>query len=586
MMMRMTLLRQAGRRLLFPLSLLVVFASLTPTATAASAATAADLCTRPSAGSDVPNPPEVRSINGVLRVALSISNALQPDGTTRYCYSLPDGLQAPTLRVSPGDEVILQLNDRLDEKQIDPKILIDLLKNAICTTRPRPPDPCLAVSMTPTSTNLHFHGLTVPADCHKDDVLHTALQPEDGPFEYRFVIPANQPPGLYWYHPHIHGFSSKQVQGGASAALIVDGLERAIPAVAGLPERVLIIRDQDLLNPDAAPAHAEPTPGKMLIDRDGDAVNTGTGYGKPARDLSVNYVPVPYPDYQPAVLRVRPDQRQLWRVLNASSLTYLHLAVLFKRVPQTLEIVAIDGVPQRAGSPHHAVQTDHVGVPPGARVEFIVRTPPEGVNGLLVTRAVDTGPGGENDPNRALALIHPDPAAPVGSVLPAESAPLPVTQQTWIGDVQPARVRHLYFSEKATDPSDPNSPMQFYLTVDGDTPKMFDPRDPLPNIVTHQGDVEDWVIENRSNELHAFHIHQIHFLVMDWSGHPVQEPFLRDTVNVPYYRDNMLSYPSVRLRMDFRDPNTVGTFVYHCHLLEHEDGGMMGTIRVMPQPVH
>jgi FtsP/CotA-like multicopper oxidase with cupredoxin domain len=59
-------------------------------------------------------------------------------------------------------------------------------------------------------------------------------------------------PGLYWYHPHIHGFSKAEVLGGASGALIIEGIERVDPAVAGLPERVLVIRDQDLLNPDAA----------------------------------------------------------------------------------------------------------------------------------------------------------------------------------------------------------------------------------------------------------------------------------------------------------------------------------------------
>jgi FtsP/CotA-like multicopper oxidase with cupredoxin domain len=64
----------------------------------------------------------------------------------------------------------------------------------------------------------------------------------------------------------------------------------------------------------------------------------------------------------------------------------------------------------------------------------------------------------------------------------------------------------------------------------------------------------------------------------------VNEGFLRDTVNVPYFNGHTLTYPSVRLRMDFRDPNTVGTFVYHCHILEHEDKGMMGTIRVDPAP--
>jgi FtsP/CotA-like multicopper oxidase with cupredoxin domain len=78
------------------------------------------------------------------------------------------------------------------------------------------------------------------------------------------------------------------------------------------------------------------------------------------------------------------------------------------------------------------------------------------------------------------------------------------------------------------------------------------------------------------------HIHQVHFARIEVSGRVINEPLLRDTVNLPYFTDQMLQYASVRLRMDFRDPNTIGTFVYHCHLLEHEDGGMMGAIRVDP----
>jgi FtsP/CotA-like multicopper oxidase with cupredoxin domain len=120
--------------------------------------------------------------------------------------------------------------------------------------------------------------------------------------------------------------------------------------------------------------------------------------------------------------------------------------------------------------------------------------------------------------------------------------------------------------------------------VDGQQPKMFDMNSGIPDIVAQQGTVEDWIIENRSSELHAFHIHQLHFLLLDYNRIPVNEDFLRDTVNVPYYNGRTLAYPSVRLRMDFRDPNTVGTFVYHCHLLEHEDKGMMGSIRVDPAP--
>jgi FtsP/CotA-like multicopper oxidase with cupredoxin domain len=140
----------------------------------------------------------------------------------------------------------------------------------------------------------------------------------------------------------------------------------------------------------------------------------------------------------------------------------------------------------------------------------------------------------------------------------------------------------LYFSEKLDSANDPTSAIEFYLTVEGQTPKMFDMNSTTPNIVAQQGTVEDWIIENRSQELHAFHIHQLHFLLLDYNGIPVNEKFLRDTVNVPYYNGRQLAYPSVHIRVDLRDPNIVGTFPYHCHLLEHEDKGMMGTIQVLP----
>jgi hypothetical protein len=93
---------------------------------------------------------------------------------------------------------------------------------------------------------------------------------------------------------------------------------------------------------------------------------------------------------------------------------------------------------------------------------------------------------------------------------------------------------------------------------------------------------EDWIIENRSNEIHVFRIHQLHCMLLDYGARPVSEPFPRDPVNVPYYQAKALEYASVRLRMDFRDANTIGDFVYHRHLLEHEDGGRMGLIRVEP----
>jgi FtsP/CotA-like multicopper oxidase with cupredoxin domain len=546
----------------------------------------AGACPRPAAGEVVPEPADLRSRDGVLKLDLTIRNVPGPNGSKRYCYLLPDGTQSPTLRLHPGDLLVLRLKNALS----------DLPSAAPTPATPsahaphqhasatEPGDPCASGAMTSTATNLHFHGLTVPPVCHQDEVVRTSIQPGDAPFEYRFRIPQGEPPGLYWYHPHIHGFSSVEVQGGASGALIIEGLERANHEVAGLPERVLVIRDQDLVNPDAPPSKSEPVVPRMLIDRDGDSANNGTGFGRPAKDLSVNFVPVPYPDYPPASITMRPRERQLWRVLNASAVTYLNLAVLWRRDPQQLGIVGIDGVPLHAAAGDPAVVwQDHIGVPPGARVEFIVAGPPLGVPALLVTRTVDTGQGGENDPNRALASISAvTDATEPASRLPTATPPLRAPQRPWLGDVAPVRLRKLYFSEKLSDPQNPNSATTFYITVDGREPAAFDPAAGVPDITVRQGDVEDWIIENRSTELHAFHIHQIHFLVLDWSGIPVREPFLRDTVNVPYFNGRTLQYPSVRLRMDFRDPDTVGIFVYHCHLLEHEDGGMMGLVRVVP----
>jgi FtsP/CotA-like multicopper oxidase with cupredoxin domain len=543
-------------------------------------------CPRPAPGSIVGEPAELRSQNGVLKVDLAVRDTTEPDGSTRFCYIDQNGKESPTLRVQPGDLVVLNLKNELTTPGASASISVDRHTHSDAAAPHGAANPCDSSAMNATSTNLHFHGLTIPAVCHQDDVLKTSIQPGDPVFTYRFRIPSDEPPGLYWYHPHIHGFTKAQVLGGASGAMIVEGIERADKAVADLPERVFIIRDQDLMNPNSPPSKSEPVVPKMLIDNDGDAANNGTGFGRPAKDVSINYVPVPYPDYPPATIQMKPEERQLWRVLNASAITYLNLAVLSNRRAQPLGLVAMDGVPMNTapGMPADFVDPQtHLGVPPGARVEFIVKGPSAGVQALFVTRTVDTGPAGENDTNRALAkVVATDDAPEPASTLGHSSEPLVEAAQPWLGNVTPVRTRHLYFSEKLLDPNNPNSATEFYITVEGETPAAFDMTSGIPNIIAKQGTVEDWIIENRSSELHAFHIHQLHFLLLDYQGAPVNEPFLRDTVNVPYFTGRTLVYPSVRLRMDFRDPNAVGTYVYHCHLLEHEDGGMMGLIRVEP----
>jgi len=118
--------------------------------------------------------------------------------------------------------------------------------------------------------------------------------------------------------------------------------------------------------------------------------------------------------------------------------------------------------------------------------------------------------------------------------------------------------------------------------VRGQQPKLFDPNEP-PAITTTQGSVEDWIIQNRAAEVHEFHMHQIHFLLLAVNGVPVpkEQRQFYDTFQVPYW-DQVGKYPSIKVRMDFRGP-VVGDFVYHCHILQHEDAGMMATIRVLPK---
>jgi FtsP/CotA-like multicopper oxidase with cupredoxin domain len=573
------------------------------------------ICTRPTEGSLVSEPADLRSQNGILRVELTFRGEIDSAGRTNFCYLDKDGRQSPTLRLHPGDTLILTLtNEAAASTTTQASAASQHVGHSTASAQtgeihsPRQSDfpvhgDCSGGGMNPLDTNLHFHGLVISPVCHQDEALKTRISPFEPPFEYRFQIPVDAPPGLYWYHPHPHGFSKVQVQGGASGALIVEGMERDAPLVAGLPERVLIIRDQDLRHPDAEPVKTDSMPAPLVLrDAEGDILNSGTGMGKPAKDLSVNFVPVPFPKYDPAVIKMKPAAKELWRVLNAAAITYLDLQVLVDGKPQMVGLVALDGVPihQSGNEPREVVWRSHLLVPPAGRAEFIVKAPATGGQASFVTRTVDTGPAGENDPTRPLATIVASNDAPemvsrlplsmtsATNALPVSfsgtKAPESAANPRWVGNFPSVRERKLYFSEEPQDPANPNSPTKFYITVEGQKPKQFDMNDTTPNIVVQAGDIEEWTIENRTRELHAFHIHQIHFRLVDWNGVPLDEPFMRDTINVAYWDGTSADYPSVKLQMDFRDPRIIGTFMYHCHLLEHDDGGMMGTVRVEAPP--
>ncbi|MCU1256620.1 MAG: Multicopper oxidase [Candidatus Angelobacter sp.] len=535
-----------------------IFAIAQMSASAQTAvAPVANPCPRLAPGSVLHNPPSLFSQKGVLVVNFSYQTTTDADGRTLFCFMTPDGKQNPTLHVRPGDHLIVNVTNNVPAS--------GGMSMAMSAA-----DQCGDSVMTATSMNIHYHGTNTAPICHQDEVIHTIINSGQS-FQYNLAFPSDEPPGLYWYHPHIHGIAEPAVQGGASGAIVVEGLENLQPSVAGLRQRVLVLRDQVVAG--------GLTPG-------GDV---------PAWDLTLNNIPIAYPALTPAIMRMRAGERQLWRFTNSSADSLVDLQVLFDGVPQTLQIVGLDGVPTgsqdgtRQGS---IVPAKHILVPTAGRAEFIVSAPPSTVkNAVFMTRSIDTGPAGDNDTQRTLATIRTFGTEnnDDDGIVPTVNAAPGVQRFEGLKTAAINTRRKLYFSEVISDPSDPSSPTNFFITVEGATPTMFDPANP-PAIITTQGQVEDWTIENRAVENHEFHFHQIHFLVLAQSNFQINgsQPqanidgqFL-DMIQIPYWDGNPKHpYPSVKVRMDFRGAD-IGDFVYHCHILGHEDNGMMSVIRVLP----
>ncbi len=533
------------------------FCALLSTAAFAEGTAAPTQCPRPAAGSVVAQPVDLYSKAGVLNVTLDYLTSLDSDNRTLFCFITPEGVESPTLHVKPGDTLKITLTNTLPA----------LPAGAQRETMSLASNVCGSPTMDATSVNIHFHGTNTAPVCHADGVIDTLVD-SGQTFVYNVAFPRDEPPGLYWYHPHVHGLSDAAVQGGASGAIVVDGIENEQPVVAGLPARILVIRDHNV--------HGFQPPN----------ATTPASAGVPSWDVTLNYVPIAYPALVPAVIELPPGRREFWRVLNASADTIIDLQLIYNGVAQTFEVVALDGVctgSQDGARRGTTMKMTDILLPPAGRAEFIITGPAnDATRATLETLAIQTGPAGDSDTGRTLAVLRTDPAPALLPPMPAASAwPGPQRFEGLDQAAVTAR-RKLYFSEVPLS-NNPEGPTNFYITVDGATPVLFSPNNP-PAIVTTEGAVEDWTIENRTQEVHEFHIHQIHFLLLAENGIllPEEQQQFRDTVQVPYWQGTG-PYPSITMRMDFRG-RIAGDFVYHCHILDHEDNGMMAIIRVLRAP--
>jgi FtsP/CotA-like multicopper oxidase with cupredoxin domain len=548
----------------------------------------------------------------------------------RLCYVANGVAEAPVIRVRRGEELKVTIrNEITDPAAIDNFVTQAALKD------PNQPVPAEAgffpvvpgMHHTATgATNLHVHGFAVPAIVPQDEVMHTCVDPTPGPavgpaacgqreFTYRYKIPADMPAGLYWYHPHVHGEVQAQMLMGLSGPIVVEGPEDEQRRAAGIEERIFIVRQgadldakimaaaaaaplpfpygRDLSDPAPPPARKaiKPHPGQ-IVDTDDELPCTNNA-GVDLISLNGSKVIDGHvKDADLAHLEIPAGGVQFWRVVNAATDAFLNLAVIDDAGnPLPLRIVARDGAPltDDAGTRQHpAAVTDYQLVPPSGRLEFLVPAPPAGHKAYFISHKVDTGCSGDQVPERRLALVTAGPPKTnAGSV---KSVALPPKQEPDAFSGLMARktdaTRTLALAEYPRPGSADQTDFYIFEKKPGAIIRPF-MMDGEPTLSVSAGTTEEWVIENWTRELHAFHVHQLHFRVLEVNGQKQADPQLLDVVNVPFATDidkpTAQTIPGrVRIKLYFPE-DLAGDILFHCHLVDHEDNGMMGMVRVVPK---
>jgi suppressor of ftsI len=430
-------------------------------------------------------PPEIRSQNGVLDATLTAAQSrmhLGEDEFPGFLYN--DSYLPPLLRVRLGDMMRVRLRNNL------------------------PDDP----------SNLHFHGMSVSPRARSDNVFVRVRPGRE--FAYEVTIPraGRQGPGMFWYHPHDHGFVNKQMLGGMSGGLVVDGFETLFPIVKDLPERFFLIK------------HAQPGGGREVISINGQL--------------------------NPAV-EIRPGEMQFWRIANIGASLFFP----FRIEGMPLYVVATDGHPL---SQPRKMSEFLIG--PGQRIDAIAIGPPAGEY-AMGTMLFKNMAWRDPFPAQQIATIV-SAGSPASTDAEAEVLRQRLGRARWIDEVRAsaiARRRGIEYSR-----TDDRS----VFMIDGRV--MVDDR---VDQTVKLGDTEEWTIVNTDQQYHSFHIHQTAFLVTEVNGIRQDEDSLRDTFPIPPATDDRPS--ELKVIIPFTDPEIVGRFVYHCHAVDHEDKGMMGIVEVV-----
>ena len=456
---------------------------------------------RLAATASCPSLPLIPAMSAANGVTLTMAPGSFRIGTTPYQRNIYNGrYNAPTLRIDPGQR--LRVN------------VVNQMRPIVSGT-----DTIQSQEQVST-TNQHYHGMVVtPLPTTGDNVLIEIPQGRSNLND--FAVPDTQAQGFMWYHPHPHGKTSTQVQGGLAGALIVGNLLKAyFPQYEGARERLMIIKD-------TSPPNADST------------------------YLNINGNPC-------TTLTIAPNEQQFWRIGNMAANTFVNL----KLDGYTFTVLAWDG--NRVTRP---TQMDSLFVPPGSRVEVIVTgragAPPAKLYSAPFRQAT-TGGLSPRVELGTLVTTRAPAAAPKAQPL-GHDAPLSDSIQRLLADIDVDTFT-----------------VRFGWTPDSSNLALNDSaydRWRLDRAVA-VGRTQEWTLVNATTFLHTFHIHQTDFVVTEINGVPQPARMHRDNIELGLHeRNGQVVGDTVKIRFTFH-PVAAGPFVYHCHVLAHEDFGMMANICV------